>query len=190
MFLHHIHTLPTDDPVQMIFSQQKLLPFEKNWWYGVVQLLEKYDLTDAEYDSMPKEEWKSMVDTNISEYAFKQLKNECSNMTKTFHLKYENFQRQEYITSCPSDIARLIFKIRGRVLNCRDNHHRANEITTCRMCNVQIESQNHTINCKQLFPSDATISLQTYMSSSFEVDLEQLQEIERRYKHFQAQCKN
>ena len=190
MFLHHIHTLPTDDPVQMIFSQQKLLPFEKNWWNGVVQLLEKYELTDAEYCNMPKEEWKSMVDTNISEYAFKQLKNECSNMTKTFHLKYENFQRQQYITSCPSDIARLIFKIRGRVLNCRDNHHRSNEITTCRMCNVQIESQNHTINCKQLFPSDATISLQTYMSSSFEVDLEQLQEIERRYKHFQAQCKN
>ena len=75
-------------------------------------------------------------------------------------------------------------------MNCRDNHHRSNEITICRMCNVQIESQNHTINCKQLFPSDATISLQTYMSSSFEVDLEQLQEIERRYKHFQAQCKN
>ena len=192
MFLHHIHTLPLDDPVQRILSQQKLLPYEKNWWNGVVQLLEKYDLRDVNYGDITKEEWKSIVNINITDYAFKQLKNECSGMTKTFHLKYESFERQQYLTSCPSDIARLIFKIRGRVLNCRDNHHSSNEILTCRMCNVHIETQNHnthTINCKQLFSSDDIISLQTYMSSSCDIDLEQLQEIQRRYKHFQEQCK-
>ena len=189
MFLHHIHTLPLDDPVQRILNQQKLLPYEKNWWNGVVQLLEKYDLRDVNYGGITKEEWKSIVNINITDYAFKQLKNECSGMTKTFHLKYESFERQQYLTSCPSDIVRLIFKIRGRVLNCRDNHHSSNEILTCRICNVHIETQNHTINCKQLFSSDDIISLQTYMSSSFDIDLEQLQEIQRRYTHFQEQCK-
>ena len=189
MFLHHIYTLPPDDPVQQIFRQQKLLPYEKNWWNGVAELLEKYDLTDADYDTICKNDWKNMVDANITDYAFQQLKDECSSMTKTYQLKYDNFERQQYLTSCPSDIARLIFRIRGKVLNCRDNHHSSNPITTCRLCNVCIETQSHTINCKKLFPNEAAISLQTYMSSSFEEDLDQLHEIQRRYQCFQEQCK-
>ena len=83
MFLHHIHTLPPDDPAQQIFRQQKLLPYEKNWWNGVAELLEKYELTDVDYDTICKDEWKNMVDANITDYAFQQLKEECSSMTKT-----------------------------------------------------------------------------------------------------------
>ena len=48
MFLHHIHTLPTDDPVSKILQQQKLLPNEKNWWNKVSSLLVEYDLTDSD----------------------------------------------------------------------------------------------------------------------------------------------
>ena len=188
MFLHHIHTLPPDDPVQKIFNQQKLLSYEKNWWNGVAELLKKYDLTNADYDSICKDKWKSMVDANIIEFAFQQLKDECSGMTKTYQLKYDSFECQHYLTSYPSNIASLIYKIRGRVLNCRDNHHTSNPITTCRLCNVHIETQNHTINCEKLFPNDAAISLQTYMSPSFEENLNQLHEIQRRYKVFQDEC--
>ena len=189
MFLHHIHTLPPDDPVFKIFQQQKLLPYEKNWWNSISDLLLKYDLVDTDYCNISKDEWKCIVDTNITDYAFIQLKNECSKMTKTYHLRYETFEQQPYLSSCPSHIARLIFKIRGRILNCRDNHHTSNEITTCRVCNIHIETQSHTINCKTVFPSHPTISIQTYMSSTFEVDLNQLQEIENRHKHFHTVCK-
>ena len=186
MFLHHIHTLSPDDPVHKIFQQQKLLPYEKNWWNHVSDLLTRFDLTNIDLSETSKAEWKSLVNQNITEQAFMQLKHECKSMTKTFHLDYENFERQSYLTTCPANIARLIFKIRGRVLNCRDNHHRSNPITTCRLCNTHIETQNHTINCKEVCPPEDVISLQTYMHSPFEIDLDQLQTIEKRYKLFQT----
>ena len=190
MFLHHIHTLPPEDPVFKILQQQKLLPCEKNWWNHVSELLLKYDLVDTDYCNISKSEWKCIVDTNVTDYAFIQLKNECSSMTKTYHLRYEVFEQQSYFSSCPSNIARLIFRIRGRILNCRDNHHTSNQITTCRVCNIQIETQSHTINCKAVFSSHPVISIQTYMSSNFEVDLDQLHEIENRHKHFHTVCKS
>ena len=186
MFLHHIHTLSPEDPVHKIFQQQKLLPYEKNWWNHVSDLLIRYDLTNTDLSETSKDEWKSLVNQNITEQAFIQLKHECKSMTKTFHLDYENFERQSYLTTCPANIARLIFKIRGRVLNCRDNHHRSNPITTCRLCNTHIETQNHTINCKEVCSPEDVISLQTYMHSPFEIDLDQLQIIEKRYKLFQT----
>ena len=188
MFLHHIHTLPSDDPVNMIFQQQKLLPNEKNWWNAVAKLLDQYELSDSDYTTIDKDEWKFLVDTNVNDHAFRKLQQECRDMSKTYHLKYEIFQRQSYITSCPSNIARLIFRIRGKILNCRDNHHSSNPITTCRLCETYIETQNHTINCKKVCPSDDIISLQTYMSDNFEIDLDQLQKIEERYKQFQELC--
>ena len=129
-----------------------------------------------------------LVDNNINEFAFNQLKEECKNMTKTYHLNYEKFERQSYITNCPSNIASLIFKIRSKVLSCRDNHHTSHQITTCRLCNTRIETQNHIINCKEVCSPEDAISLQTYMSSSFEIDLDQLHEIEKRYKQFHSHC--
>ena len=188
MFLHHIHTLPSEDPVNKIFQQQKQLPNEKNWYNNVSNLLALYNLSDSELPEISKDEWKTLVDTNVNEVAFTNLTQECKNMTKTYRLQYESFERQSYITACPSNIARLIFRIRGKVINCRDNHHQANPITTCRLCHTYIETQNHTINCKKVCSSEDIISLQTYMSPSFEIDLVQLQKIEARYEKFQDLC--
>ena len=49
----------------------------------MAELLEMYDLTDADYVTICKDDWKNMVDTNITDCAFQQLKDECSSMTKT-----------------------------------------------------------------------------------------------------------
>ena len=167
----------------------KSLAYEKNWWNTVSNLLVKYNLVGQDYTAMVKDEWKTEVDNNIMEYAFTELKKECSNMSKTYNLQYENYECQPYITSCPANIATIIFKIRGRILNCRDNQHSANEIITCRLCNTHIETQNHIINCRKVCPSQDSISLLTYMSPVFEVDVEQLQKIEDRYKEFLTLCK-
>ena len=43
-FLHHILSLEENDPVQSMFYQQKLLPFEKNWANGITRLLSEYAL--------------------------------------------------------------------------------------------------------------------------------------------------
>ena len=180
MFLHHIHSLPPNDPVNQIFQQQKLLPYEKNWWNTVSSLLHQYELSDTDYAGMEKDEWKSIVDSHVKDYAFAKLLSECKSMTKTYHLHYEVFERQSYITACPSNIAKMVFQIPGRIINCRDNHHTSNPITTCRLCQTYIETQNHIINCKKVCSSDDIISLQTYMCNNFEIELEQLQKIEAR----------
>ena len=170
MFLHHIHTLPSEDPVNKIFQQQKLLPDEKNWYNNISSLLVRYNLSDSGLEEMSKDEWKMSVDTSVNEVAFTSLTVECGNMTKTHQLQYDTFERQSYITTCPSDIARLLFRIRGKIINCRDNHHQANPNLTCRLCHTHIETQNHAINCREVRSTEEIISLQPYISPSFEID--------------------
>ena len=183
MYLHHIHTLPHDDPVHHILQQQKQLSYS-NWYQNVLKLLLVYQLSEVPYAELSKSNWKHLVTTNIRKHAFDHLKQECSNMTKTYHIQYENFQTQPYITSSPSDIASLIFKIRARVLSCRDNHHHTNRIITCRLCKTHIETQDHIINCKEVNGNDEYISLQPYLSPSFEVNLDVLNTVKKRYQEF------
>ena len=86
MFLHHIHTLPSEDTVNEIFQLQKLLPDEKNWYNNISSLLVRYNLSDSGLEEMSKDEWKMSVDTSVNEVAFTSLTEECGNMTKTHQL--------------------------------------------------------------------------------------------------------
>ena len=53
MYLHHVHTLPHDDPVHHILQQQKQLSYS-NWYQNVLKLLLVYQLSEVPYAELSK----------------------------------------------------------------------------------------------------------------------------------------
>ena len=66
VFLHHIITLHENDPVRKTYQQQ-LLYLAPNWANEVLQLREKYKLTeaDAEIAELSKDTWKRKVKREV-----------------------------------------------------------------------------------------------------------------------------
>ena len=186
VFLHHILTLPKSDPVYKLYEKQKLLKYEKNWANNISSLLLTYSLDSEDVASMSKITWKNKVTSSITSCALKSLQETCLNQTKTYMHTYETFMQQQYITAYPPHIASFLFKLRGRVLNCRDNHHSANKSIMCRLCAVNIESQDHILNCSFVRGNNPIIHLTPYFSDAVPLDrLKELIVLVDRYTNFQ-----
>ena len=176
MFLHHLVNLPPDQPMFQILQRQKQLLFEKNWYNNIVLLLNRYSLNEMELSVISKSKWKAIVYTAVSAHAFDELRAECRGKTKTFSLRYNKFKCQDYVKVWKAFDARLMFRIRSKTINCRNNHHSGHEDITCRRCKTSIETQSHIINCPEITYDDDQhiISLQHCLSddpSKFNVDL-------------------
>ena len=59
-FLHHILTLPYDDPVRLTYEEQKKYP-AANWFNEVTAIRSMYEIeeTEEEIINIPKEKWKN-----------------------------------------------------------------------------------------------------------------------------------
>ena len=186
VFLHHILTLPQSDPVYKLYEKQKLLKYEKNWANDIESLLLTYSLQSEDVASMSKLTWKNKVTSSITSSALKTLQETCSSQTKTYMHTYETFTQQQYITAYPPHLASFLFKLRGRSLNCRDNHHSSNKSIIYRLCDVDIESQFHIMNCVFVRGTNQIIPLEPYLCNIVPLDkLNELQELKDRYTTFQ-----
>ena len=155
-FLHHILTLEDDDPVKTAYNQQKLFPYEKNWYNEVITLRSKYGLTqtDSEIAELSKDKWKSQVKTAVIELALEYLNNENSEKTKTCHLPvYTALQPQKYFEYLPPADSRLLFSIRSGTLDIKTfrKYNYTDGDTLCRLCGEADETIEHIVNqCKDV----------------------------------------
>ena len=185
VFLHHVLTLPPDDPVLKLYQKQKLLKYEKNWANNIDLLLTQYSLKSADVVSMSKNAWKDVVNTSVTSYAHNSLQVVCHSQTKTYMHTYETFEQQLYLTAYPPHLASFVFKMRGRSLSCRDNHHSSNKTLMCRLCGVDIETQYHILNCQFVRGTDRLISLDPYLKNNVPLDQkDELQMLKDRYDEF------
>ena len=186
VFLHHVVTLPQSDPVYKLYEKQKLLKYEKNWANNIDSLLLTYSLETENVASMSKLTWKNKVTESITSFALKMLQDKCLNQTKTYMHTYETFEQQQYITAYPPHLASFLFKLRGRSLNCRDNHHSSSKSIMCRLCAVDIESQDHIVNCVFVRGANQIIPIEPYLSDNVPLDkINELQVLKDRYSTFQ-----
>ena len=150
-FLYHILKLPDHDPVKCSYNQQKLFPFEKNWFNEVSQIRTKYGLTDndEEIAVFSKERWKNLVHEKINSYALEELNKENSTKSRTCHhpartvLKHQTYF--EYLR--PSD-SRLLFAIRSGTLDIKTFRKYSYDVddVMCRLCHNDEESIDHIVN--------------------------------------------
>ena len=150
-FLHHVLTLPEYDPVNISYHQQKLFPFEKNWFNEVSQIRSKYGImeTDEEIADLSKEKWKMVVHNKINAYALEQLNNENSTKSKTSHHPACTVLRlQPYFEYLRPSDSRLLFAIRSGTLDIktlRKYKYDADDVL-CRLCQNENESVEHIVN--------------------------------------------
>ena len=184
MFLYHITTLADTDPVKIIYTQQKKLPFENNWTNEVDAALDLYNINTDDISNVSRNVWKNRVTSIIHQKAFAELQSKQSTMTKTKHLTYRSLNQQEYITKLPAYLATLVMKIRSKTLACRTNHTSSGMDRNCRLCHHAEENQEHTINCYSINQDNAWISLGEYDDPSGHLDQTKLEEIHSRHKMF------
>ena len=186
MFLFHIYTLRDNDPVKMVFNQQRQLPFEKNWYNEIINIIEVLNISTTDIVTVTRSVWKNRVNAAILDHAYRALYSESSGMSKTKLLKYETLGTQEYILKLPAYLATFLLKIRSKTLPCRINHSSSHSRgdSHCRLCKLAEESQEHAINCSAVSGDDEWLTLQEYMSPQRFVDEVRLRKVFSRFKKF------
>ena len=116
------------------------------------------------------------------EYAFHTLTEQCKGMSKTKHLHYEDSHKiQKYLVTYPFEIANILFKLRGRSSNCRNNRGDHGE---CRLCGRSDESQSHCINCPRTnYDTPLSISI---IYGNIEPENADMVEVVARIKRFEV----
>ena len=152
MYLYRILQLPEDDPVTQMFTNLMEMDEkgERNWWTLVKTLPSKYNLPSnlEEIKKLKKNSFKRMVNKEVNNTVFTELKEECSKLKKTADVTYQSFKLQEYWSSLYPNQARLIFKSRCKTLDIRtQNTYKYGGETLCRNCGVHEETFEHVINC-------------------------------------------
>ena len=71
-FLDHILSLEPNDPVFLLYCEQKSLPFEQNWAQENSTLFEHYRIEDHEaaIKTMSIRKWKNIVKDKVRQKAF------------------------------------------------------------------------------------------------------------------------
>ena len=184
MYLHHILHVEPDAPMPLLYEQQSLFTYEPNWANTTKKLLVQYNLQEIDIKSKTKDEWKLLVDTLVCDVAFTTLKNISSTKSKTYQLSYTTFEPQSYLFETPGDVASFVFRLRGHILNCRNNHHKAHPILTCRSCGVEIETQEHIINCRNVFAGESHLCIESLYHDKPQINVNFIRKVMERYDTF------
>ena len=158
-FLYHILSLPSTDPVKRLYHELKKYPWAENWASEIHQLLLKYDLPTDEEEviKMEVDTWKTKVKKSVHLVAQASLLAEANSKKKTGDLTFPTkFRPQNYLLSYRSDVATVIFKLRGRSVNCLANR---GSDGVCRLCGHAKETQEHAINCPEIVDGGEFLNL-------------------------------
>ena len=151
MYLHRILQLNSNDPVNIMFWNLKLLheAGENNWWSEIVVKMEKYKLVCDlnEIRSVSKAVFANRVKKAIHETAFVELKESCQSLKKTCDLQYHSFGTQEYMLKLFPDQAKTVFKWRSKTLDLKTHLTYKYNDSVCRMCESVDETVEHIMNC-------------------------------------------
>ena len=123
-FLHHILTLPIDDPVYRVYNEQKLYTCEPNWYNEVMELLQYYNITNDEeaIKLMSKDKWKALTKRAVRTKALALLNFECRSKKKTANIPiYEELALQDYVLRLTPSRARMCFQVRAQVYDIKCN---------------------------------------------------------------------
>ena len=150
-FLHHILSLPIEDPVRQTYEQQKLFPQEKNWYNEVILLLKLYaiDIEETDVVNMNIDQWKYLVKSSIKKYCLCALNNKRASLSKGSGIRpYQKLETQEYISSMWPNEARILFRLRTETYDIkmfRPYMYDPSKME-CRLCGSHTEDVDHVLN--------------------------------------------
>ena len=152
MFLKHILDKDSTDPVAQMYNKMYKFQNEPNWVNNVFELRSRYSLplNDMNMKSMTRNDWKIFVKNRVKACAFEELLFQFSSNRKTNQLSYKRLEAQNYLTSLGSSEARIIFKVRVRMLDLKTNFKRKYDLDlSCPFCLEGEESIDQIFTCNK-----------------------------------------
>ena len=155
MYLWNILHRNENELLKRFYIAQKLSRTRNDW----TELVEKdksdlgIDLTDDEISRMKESEFKNIVNIAATKMTLLNLNKTADSHSKSRILIKSKLERENYFDDqrfSRSDVE-LLFKLRTRMVDLKSNF--SNKYGTdiaCRLCQVQVECQEHILKCEAL----------------------------------------
>ena len=186
LFLHHIITRKEDTLIYKFFNAQCREPAKNDWSETVKRDMEELDLNYefSDIKSLSKNVWLKRVKEACKSKAFEDLTDTQMEYSKGNNLGYGSLKMRGYLKT--RDInksqAILLFKIRTRMLNLKNNFKNGNNDLSCKVCFQGVDSQDHMMmECLRL---GELINLKEYLSI-FGEDEEQMAAVIKKVEKLQ-----
>ena len=153
MYLWHLLHRDTNELIYKIYQAQKLNENRGDWVkilneerfrYGIVE-------SDEEISQLSKNKFKKVVQEKIQKFANKYLHDLAKTHKKSAKIENKKFVRQLYFADrrfSREDI-QLLFALRTRTINVKQNFKSQYENMNCRICKVEnsLEDEEHILHC-------------------------------------------
>ena len=173
LYLWQIMHRKDDDLLKRVYQAQKVSK-TKNGWAELIESDKKefgIDFTDDEVSTMSENNFKTIVNTAVTERTLKYLNKIADGHSKSKILVKAKVEREKYLDDprfSRSD-AELLFCLRTRMLDFKVNFsNQYGDDISCRICHVHVECQEHILKCE---PLKDKIEFQTmlYMKTSSKI---------------------
>ena len=147
------------DPKSIIyrfFEAQSKNKTSKDWVTTVLKDLKelKWNVTFEEIQTMKKATFNRISRQSIEQKTFEDLENKKKIHSKVKHIVHPKMKMQQYLKANKIKITKeemqLIFKMRCRVTEIRNNLKGLYDSYECEVCNKEEETQEHILNCKEI----------------------------------------
>ena len=139
------------------FQTQLRSRTKKDWITTILDDLEKLNMKEINLEkikNMKKESFMKIVKRNNHEKSFLSLETVKKSHSKVKQIEHNSFQMQKYLkpnsTNITREEAQLIFKLRCRVTEAKNNLKGKYDNLECGACGLEEENQQHIVECKEL----------------------------------------
>ena len=149
MFYHAILHRDCDELTYKVMMQQKKTMHKGDVYQLILQDMEMLNLNEAELITMSKFSLKQVLKKQIPVVAFQYLKKLAESHSKVNHVMYRNLKGMPYFEDCrlSAEQIKLLFKFRTRMVNVRNNFRRNYACSSCPLCGMHIDTQEHLFEC-------------------------------------------
>jgi hypothetical protein len=153
MLLHQMVNSDEERIVRKIIvaqiEEERAGKVEENWFTAVKKWARKLDIEiDVdELKKLTKNEWKRLVKDKMEAEISNEVKEKAKTMTKLRFV--QKFERQDYIKRFSISTVKKIMKVRLNMVEVSENFRGRYENETCAACNVEKETTEHVIRCKE-----------------------------------------
>ena len=148
MLYHNIISSSNNRLVKQIILEQRAQNHSNTFYDKVRTIAEELNIKLEKAVIMKKSDWKRTVKDKIQNQIQERVEKEMKNKTKLRTVREDKWERKEYITTCDSDLVKVIIKIRLHMWELKKNYPREEEDTKCPTCNQKEDTTEHVLECQ------------------------------------------
>ena len=148
-YYHNIIHRSENEITRKIMLLQSETKYNGDVFQLIQQNMDQLGIGNRDVYEKSKESLKNIIDIKIAEVAFKYLHNIAKSHSKVKHEMYNDLNGMSYLndTRFTTEQAKLLFKFRTRMFDVRNNFRNNYACTSCPLCGVKEDTQEHLLNC-------------------------------------------